>query len=513
MATCNEGFRIAQLFASLGLDASALDEGLQQSRIKLEQFKKPVKDVKDALIQMEKAVGGFQNLNKILDQIRSRGELTAKSVYELYEVMKNVSAKPIGGRELIDLGKADIVDQLIARATRRAEMERERVARRAERAEMERKGLIGMGRFDALFKSMASLQMGGEMLGLNIPFFATSLISQAPRIASVIAKAFPVFLGISFFEILKQIGDKLRAMILDWRGYGEAAREAMMIQFVSSQKAMSAFVEYEDKLSSTYLAKYKGKELKDMTGTQIEYLKAIVSDSIEEERRKAEILRQNIAELESYSSLRMAVQMGPMEGAVRGGIVNARAMELLRQGETVESQKEKLEAVLDVLESLSKKWEELEIREIVNNLAEIKDNTKEEKRVDRITELPWRIPWFMGPRPEDIFASSFAGGSTMGGAGIASRALRSIRPPSGLMSATRGVDTITPAAASFLAGGIVFSPTYAPSFNFDGIPADVEKFMREKAEPAMLRHMENNANGIMADLKRILKANGVVVNS
>jgi hypothetical protein len=64
-----------------------------------------------------------------------------------------------------------------------------------------------------------------------------------------------------------------------------------------------------------------------------------------------------------------------------------------------------------------------------------------------------------------------------------------------------------------LAGGIVFSPTYAPSFNFDGIPADVEKFMREKAEPAMLRHMENNANGIMADLKRILKANGVAVNS
>ena len=112
---------------------------------------------------------------------------------------------------------------------------------------------------------------------------------------------------------------------------------------------------------------------------------------------------------------------------------------------------------------------------------------------EMVHELPYVLPWFMRLNPAAAFEGAGGLGSFASGAGSFSSAAASI--PGG----SRG------------SGGpsIAVTHTYAPRFHFDGVPADAEKFHREKLMPILKKDFEQNTRGLTKGLMSALRTHGM----
>lgn len=131
MATRGGQPSIYEIFASLGLDASSLDEGLKQAKFDLDAILPDIKSVQDAVLQLDKAFGqstvGLMAEARAIEFFGRTTDSAAKQVYELHAALLALKEPgAVGGtRSLIPLGNEDVVDKLTANAQlRRAEIER-----------------------------------------------------------------------------------------------------------------------------------------------------------------------------------------------------------------------------------------------------------------------------------------------------------------------------------------------------------------------------------------------------
>lgn len=112
---------IYEIFASLGLDASSLDEGLKQAKFDLDAILPDVKNVQDAILQLDKAFGqskiGLDAEARAIEFFARTTDDAAKQVYGLHAALVALKAEQgEGGRALIPTGNDDVVGRLTARA-------------------------------------------------------------------------------------------------------------------------------------------------------------------------------------------------------------------------------------------------------------------------------------------------------------------------------------------------------------------------------------------------------------
>jgi hypothetical protein len=172
-----------------------------------------------------------------------------------------------------------------------------------------------------------------------------------------------------------------------------------------------------------------------------------------------------------------------------------------------QSAKDDLNALTSVGNELDDKNLKLQ-RDITKELTVHKEAMRREH--DPVHELPYRLPWFMGVSPASAFAAQMKG--VIGGPS------QMESNPAGMPSVNQALPTLgsnanasshisgTPSKAS---ASIVVNETFAPVYNFEGIPADVDKFMREKAEPRLVKDMQTNARGITENIVQTLRKAGM----
>jgi hypothetical protein len=108
-------------------------------------------------------------------------------------------------------------------------------------------------------------------------------------------------------------------------------------------------------------------------------------------------------------------------------------------------------------------------------------------------EEPYRLPWYLGPDAAEDFANQAHG-----------------QRAAGLPSATGGMFN-RGSASTGQSASVEVNTTISPQFVFNGVPADIQAFMRDHAEPELAKDIELNARGITTKIVESLKRSGMAV--
>lgn len=567
----SQGMKVFDLFAELGIDASRLPKDVADSLIALEPLRKSVADMQGMLRQMGSALNP-DALGAALDQINAKSKNAGEAIQTLYNALQSrvgTGALAELPRSMVPTGQQDTVHQAMANAELQRAKTKESVLRQMfeERMEEQRReqkgveadaerffrsqmeyndrlgqstkrryedesmyyrreseiqsirnrnaresaGLSGMGRFDTLFKSFSSLQLGGRMLGLEIPFEVTSLLSQSPQIAATVAKAFPVFLGLSFLDIMNQLSNKLVEVTDKWAGFGEESRKAWQEAFVGAEKAKLKLIDFNERMRMIEAGKHGrfDEDRQARTGVALGETIADVEAQLKAQVELRKLYDENVQLLKQpagKSGVGYFGISGPMAGRVQ---------ELRTSRETVETQTAKRDEVVATIIALHDKLSDLRARSLENELRTVTDIEK--KRRDRVHELPWRMPWFMGQTPEEAFAASIGGANVNNpmASVVPRRRLRTgvERSAPDLSSGVNlGTPTIATSRVMSSGAGMTFAPVYSPTFNINGVLTDVEQFIRNRVEPKIAEDLDQNARGLADFFVKSLKRHGVVTN-
>lgn len=542
---------IAELYAVIGADTRLMDEALKNTEVRLQQFKSEVKTVAEAIVILDDAAiltsqvltnlkGAVDSLYKSQMQAAEAARLEAQSIEEVARIAalrdEQIKKEVLSRTEYLGLVNQLKSEEVSAANAQYAELDRiskqKQATLDAELASRENytRLVTQLAREETLAAKQAATEMakslpfmsgygkekststgsgggfgGAGSLGIRAgtgginPYFRLTE-SLTAAIGPLMEVLFPIALMGLGIELMSEYSKSIRGVIDSLTGAVDVSK-----QLEEATDNLLKAVEYK-------------------ADTDIRFMRMAHREGVSDKTMREKVAAVDIpatrliqAQIDSLKPERQSLDqiMRELKGVPPGGrdiYVEEAAKKLgITGGQDLNSVNilERKKKVDDEIEELTKKKIRIQMEEVDimdKNVGSMK------KFHDAVHELPNRMPWFLGPYPEQAFGNSLRGSSQDQSPARLIRGMQAIPPPriSDFGSApTSGGRVSSPGRSN---DGIVFSPQYTINFKFDGIPADVQKFMRESAEPILLRDLKDNTRGAMEQLKVILKGNGVVVS-
>lgn len=517
---------IAELLTVLGVDSAPLSEGLLNAEMSLNDFAPKVLSSQAALLSLgdEMAATGMKasGLNVAMQALYD--QKIANALLDADEQARISFQSQEDNERLMAANQARSAAAAERLATDRAMYAWEQEARiqdlESERIYVAEWKAFAQDQVDAQERMTAyrieldkaathfnagvgSMKMGGSGGGTS-SFMAANeiralegsqygiarLLTMLPQVREFMEAAFDGVVVIALLEILYQVGKEIEVLITDWEGFGKAAQEAWSKAEVGADRAMLKQNDYQRKLEEAKgllsIAPEKGHQyLADKYGIDV------AADAHENERLKA--LQKNIQDN----------QLGPLENRVNAYDSKYKGANALTspyllglreadaESKTVEQDRKTILDLRKEEEDIASRLGQLDLDKI-NKQAEYLHQLDEEhdKKVralklhDNVHELPYRLPWFMGADPANLFL----GLTGNPGAGL------------GIM----GSRTPTAPPLPGMGTGNHISMT------FHGMPADLEDFVHEKMIPSLLSALDNNKGGSLSKMSNSLANAGIV---
>lgn len=561
----NEPNSVADIFASLGLDASQLDQGLAQSKVKMNEFVHAIENLGkvafDKLnVPFMAASAAAREAAKGADSYRVGLEKVKNELVEVLSLQEQQARlgrraanpqgfdvfAPASSRYTESTGHADVVSGAIGRAERkrdaieerriqaesfaearriatqrRIEAHREvlskremanlnrqlrteestanaaedrrletqsrretaRIARRRAdergrvveserdmrrlnsqltrqqaqgvRSDRQNAGFPGGGDLQGMFGAWAGMSAVGDLMGIRIPMGASMLISRLGMVQKAMTAAFAPLVAFELIKTMKDMGIAIGDLVKDFVGLGAASEvtwDKIRADMADAMKFKLEIGDIDRRIAKEGEEDFKGNiAVREAEIQRLKVLKDARAADIEVVKKANELI---------YDPSKMTLALA------------MRASNYL-QGKTVaQLDKEKTE-LQDQINQLTDDISRLQRQEILDKMKrdKEKDNTK---RRDPYSEFPNRIPWFLSQNPSDAFASQF--GMTATGSGIASLS-------------GRGANQVV----------------YNIRQEFNGMPADIRKFMRDHAGPALAEAITDNTRGLGSDMRKKLR--------
>lgn len=354
---------------------------------------------------------------------------------------------------------------------------------------------------------------GGFMAGRELQamtggaYVFSRILGQLPIVQTAMNAAFDAVVVIAFLDILYTVDKEVEKMIVNWEGFGSAAQEAWSKAETGANEAMIKLIDYQRKMEDAKGLLSIAKE----TGHQYQADKYKI-DNIADQHE--------IDKLQKQKTLLQETQLGPLDSKIDWYDKYLKMPSKMKSGQDddkaagiektiTEDRKNQVELrkqEYDIADRIAK----LRLDE-VNREAQYLHQLSEEGRQieknsksrDRIHELPYVLPWFMGARSSDFLTG---GGS--------SRTVPHFTDLSPMRPGKVGRMSGAPSRVSSMSfngggGGVSFSPIFAPQYHFQGMPADAEAFVRDHMAPKLLSDMTNNARGMTREMIKVLQAHGV----
>lgn len=319
-------------------------------------------------------------------------------------------------------------------------------------------------------------------------------------LGEAIAPLFPVLMAGAFVDILYHEIEAVAKLTDEWTGFGKEAKKAWEEAFSGAERTRIKTSELIAEWEKARATAAKGAPLTRSEETTIDRHHATnLTQDINAATAQLAILDKELAARQRESAATPAGAANQFLRWASGG----------KDLETVKKEREETEASIRAMTEERGKIE----RRILEDVDK-KHKLEDSKMHDRIHQYPERMPWFMGTNPAEVMLQTM---------GFGPQPTRSVitghmptPPPSSSMNSSRVSPQYeggaTARTATTAGGGINITNTYAPVFKFDGVPADIVKFMREEAEPMLIADMQKNARGVMTQIMDTLKKNGVRVN-
>lgn len=334
-------------------------------------------------------------------------------------------------------------------------------------------------------------------------------------LGEAIAPVFPIIMAAAFVDILVVEGKRVVELIEDWEGFGKAQKKAWDEAFDGAERSRIELIKVTEAWRELNAAGLKGKS-KDLTLAGDK--RAELADT--EKQLQAQIALQRVQD--------SAIGLEKMKPSAVGSSIGAAiyiADRLVENSKTLEELEKDRAVTHETIVNLTKLEGEEKRKIIEDERKAVNEREKSERKFhDRIheSERASRVPWFQGgglAGPGGLLPV-YTGGW---GSSVAGMGMQMPRPPIGNLSRSMMDEPImqsprsstTPSSGGGSSGGgqgVNIQITIAPSFKFDGIPADIEKFMRDEAEPRLAEHMSRNTRGITDEIVRALVRKGVQVS-
>lgn len=550
----NDPRSVADIFAALGLDASSLFNGLGEAKIKMAEFVRALEGLssgvhqkmdnafKAAAAAARAATGENERFAKGLERVKQ--EVTE---YLLLEEQRARLARGMNKPDfdeqvrLTPTGQTDIMDKLVASSgLKRAAMEQRRIeaesfieARRISRnrlADTEREkasrreytqlvkqlrmeeaaasrtaasaeeryfrsimdhnnkvrrqfkdqsnedayrgrmdmasrrsnavsGTMGrVNNLQGMFDAWAGMSAVGELLNVRIPMGASMLLSRFGAVQKAMAAAFNVLAVASFIKLVYDLGGALGSLVKEFAGFTEANKTAWQTARDGAIQASEDLINYHDRIRAIR----KGGET-DFTGNMQERER-----TIEDFVAQRDAVLKSIAAYDAYNKM-----IKTMNSTLVTFGLTQRMMLYFEDFNKDEAIKNK-ERLQERINALNKQIGDLDLKRQEDNLRNNRNNM--DKRRDPFQELPNRIPWFMSRNPADVFSEQL---------GMSSGTASSFGIARMHKSASGDVNTAV--------------------LNFNGVPADIRKFMSDEAIPALVDALSDNKRGAATDIKKRLR--------
>ena len=269
-------------------------------------------------------------------------------------------------------------------------------------------------------------------------------------------------------------------LITDWEGFGDAAQEAWSKAEVGEQQAILGMNDYQRKMEEAKgllsIAGEKGPQY-----NADKYKLDAAADEHEKTRLKAQ---QSSMENNELGPLEKRIDaydriMGPAGMRQDSPATQAQLDAANEEARTIVEDRKTALALHEKEEEIAKRLGQLDIDKVTKQAeylhqldSEQQKKTAIRKEHDPVHELPYRLPWFMGPNP----ATQFLQGGRL----------------------TGGPNPSAPSA----------SPFQLNTTHHININGGDSSSLRE-AIPDLLDALDNNSNGSLARLSEILKNAGI----
>lgn len=359
-----------------------------------------------------------------------------------------------------------------------------------------RGGLGGsMGWLRDYFQSMTTAQAATEVIGVKMPNAMMRMVSYSEQFRGAMAAAFDVVMVLAFVDILYNVGTQIYKLTRDWEGFDDASIKAWADASAGARQARKDLIDYHAMLRETAEFGLKGAAKEGQKGIDDKAQMQEYGANLVQLREQAHVMSELIIKAEAenknfYRTLFTAPGM-IIEGTP--------AMNQLKeQGDTLDSIKAKWKTLQDQIREYSieygKLGEEVKRDKLKEDIAPTGNRNKLRGPEDH--EEPYRLPWYMGPNASQSFANR-----------VHAQRMAGLPSPSSRVSTGSNQDGMTGASAT-----VQVQTTISPQFVFHGVPADIQAFMRDHAEPQLARDIENNTRGIGARVVTALRESGMVVS-
>lgn len=310
---------VAELFATLGLDATQLDEALRASKVKFESLGPAVTDIDTRLAKLGQAFNPAV-ISAAFDQLTAKGMLFEEQLNAIYAAAIKVNAAQQGPRELVSLENEDVVDAKIAAADlKRAKLEQS--AADAQVVEMRKSQAAQLKAINAeVIAERARVQAQSDALAKAEIAAEKASRAQYNAMVKMYSKE----------ESEAKIAEKLRAnaefrVLVNEESAikREAAAEGAALDraYLAEQKA---YVTQMAAMKKMYMAEDKAAE-----ATQNEFIRAARAEGIA--RDKAYMAEQRI-QRQQMAAMATMYRAEERAAGIGGGGVGARNVAFMGQG-------------------------------------------------------------------------------------------------------------------------------------------------------------------------------------
>lgn len=556
----NEFAPIAELFAVLGLDAKSFDDQLMEVKVRLKDVQPVILTVQQAITRLKSEfalaaedVGNFNTAVQLVHDQRKADALKASDEQAAIAFKSQEDASRIAAIQATRLAeeksvranavaadKAMQVDMEAAHrqqieseraynaemdAAFRVEMERLEKSLAARKAEIEEERYLNQQAAEARRAAALSMQQslpfmsayggsgsgpggtgGGDRAGLGVRFGQGGImpfIRISQNISAAIGPLMDVLFPIALMGLAVDIMDTYMKNIQGVANALSGAADQSERLALATKNMLTAIEKQADDMTRI-------DRMARTEGVSVATVRARVSAvdtpatrllqaQIEPMAKERDNLQSIIAELKgvptTYGRNLAAQLMGTKLGMVG-------AQDFTAEG--IAKRKTELDEKIIEVTNHKVRIQEEEVRSMYKHVE------AQKKWLDEVHELPNKLPWFMGGGM--TWTGTLPGGwpQAVNGANMPFQPIAGA-PIGRTMGSPRSTPQSGPVTASTASGssGVTIYNNFSPVYNFDGIPADVESFMRNKAEPALIEHLGKNTRGVTAEVVRILRRAGI----
>lgn len=352
-----------------------------------------------------------------------------------------------------------------------------------------------------------------DIAGTKIPFALSGLIATSPVVAQALQAIFAPVLALAFIDILYDVGKRIEELIDDYEGFDKASIKAWDDAEKGTEKARQKLIDYHEAMidlnEDTAIGPLAKAQFKGFDNAEkIKYVQSLI-ESAKEEKAVYETYIKSLNDTNQSIGDSASRFLNPV-GATVAIYQNTQAA-IVEQDKL----KRKIEEIAKYQEEVGK----LILKQKADEGKAIAELQKEEDKLhksrqdkmrDEIHEYPNRLPWFLGSSPAQSFAAQ-----------MGSRGSVTAQPPPMMGQSQSSSGSSDAAAASSPAqiqsnkssSGINVQNVFNLSYKFEGVPADIQAFMRNEAEPMLVADMEKNTRGITASIVKALNAAGMGAKS